>query len=112
MALMYYCMVACIHTHFCMYLIPSPAHSAARSCPDVWKWLGRPKGLPVSGIWAPPYYFNHFRSSRLVTRIVIHRGSYMSALTYFLFIQASSTCEAPTFLKEVAGDLSLRYMSS
>src|SRR3954466_14335975 len=28
------------------------------------------------GIWAPPYYFNHFRSSRLVTRSVIHRGSY------------------------------------
>ena len=25
---------------------------------------------------APPYYFNHFRSSRLVTRSVIHRGSY------------------------------------
>ena len=69
-------MVACIHTHLCMQLIPSPADYAARSCPDVWKWLGRPKGLPVSGIWAPPYYFNHFRSSRLVTRSVIHRGSY------------------------------------
>ena len=25
---------------------------------------------------APPYYFNHFRSSRLVSRSVIHRGSY------------------------------------
>lgn len=69
-------MVACIHTHLCMQLIPSPADYAARSCPDVWKWLGRPKGLPVSGIWAPPYYFNHFCSSRLVTRSVIHRGSY------------------------------------
>ena len=68
--------MACIHTHLCMQLIPSPADYAARSCPDVWKWLGRPKGLPVSGIWAPPYYFNHFRSSRLVTRSVIHRGSY------------------------------------
>ena len=73
---MYCCMVACIHTHLCMQLIPSPADYAARSCPDVWKWLGRPKGLPVSGIWAPPYYFNHFCSSRLVTRSVIHRGSY------------------------------------
>src|SRR4051812_17064703 len=26
--------------------------------------------------FAPPYYFNHFRSSRLVSRSVIHRGSY------------------------------------
>src|SRR3954469_15842572 len=41
-----------------------------------WKWLGRPKGLPVSGIWAPPYYFNHFRTPRLESRSVIHRGSY------------------------------------
>ena len=57
-------------------MIPSPADYAARTCPDDWKWLGRQKGLPVSGIWAPPYYFNHFRSSRLVTKSVIHRGSY------------------------------------
>src|SRR3954467_13500600 len=28
------------------------------------------------GIWAPPYYFNHFRTSRLESRSVIHRGSY------------------------------------
>src|SRR4051812_28710401 len=41
-----------------------------------WKWLGQPRGLPVSGIWAPPYYFNHFRTSRLESRSVIHRGSY------------------------------------
>src|SRR3954468_3623917 len=26
---------------------------------------------------APPYYFNHFRSSRLESRSVIHRGSYI-----------------------------------
>src|SRR3954468_6972860 len=77
MALMYCCMVACIHSLLCLYLIPSPADYAARSCPDVWKWLGRPQGLPVSGIWAPPYYFNHFRSSRLESRSVIHRGSYI-----------------------------------
>src|SRR3954466_7663162 len=73
---MYSCMVACIHTDFGMYLIPSPADYAARSCPVVWQWLGRPRGLPVGGIWRPPYYFNHFRTFRLESRSVIHRGSY------------------------------------
>src|SRR3954468_21085995 len=73
---MYSCVVAFIRTHLGMKGIPSPADYAARSCPVVWKWLGRPKVLPVSGIWAPPYYFNHFRTSRLESRSVIHRGSY------------------------------------
>jgi septin family protein len=31
------------------------------------------------GIWAPPYYFNHFRTSRLESRSVIYRGSYTKA---------------------------------
>ena len=40
MALMYSCMVACIHTHLCMYLIPSPADYAARTGPDELEVVG------------------------------------------------------------------------
>src|SRR3954470_21199810 len=66
-----------LHTYSFVYVVdPFACRFAARSCPVVWKWLGRPRGLPVSGIWAPPYYFNHFRTSRLESRSVIHRGSY------------------------------------
>src|SRR3954468_21564621 len=34
------------------------------------------------GIWAPPYYFNHFRTSRLESRSVIHRGSYIGEAAF------------------------------
>ena len=66
-----------LHTYSFVYVVDPFACRLRR--PFLSRWLEMVRTAERSTCeWhlAPPYYFNHFRSSRLVTRSVIHRGSY------------------------------------
>ena len=67
-----------LHTYSFVYVVDPFACRLRRPYRSRWigsGWDGR-KVYPWVAFGAPPYYFNHYRSSRLVSRSVIHRGSY------------------------------------
>ena len=75
-----------LHTYPLVYVVDPFACRLRRPYRSRWDgsgWDGR-KVYPWVAFRAPPYYFNHYRSSRLVTRSVIHRGSYILVHLYWL----------------------------
>src|SRR3954464_11230475 len=66
-----------LHTYSLVYVVDPFACRLRRpflSC--CLEMVGTAERSTCVGIWGPPYYFNHFRTSRLESRSVIHRGSY------------------------------------
>src|SRR3954465_4170992 len=74
-----------LHTYSFVYVVDPFACRLRRpflSC--CLEMVGTAERSTCVGIWAPPYYFNHFRTSRLESRNVIHRGSYTYQVVFLL----------------------------
>src|SRR4051812_1476608 len=66
-----------LHTYSFVYVVDPFACRLRRPfLSRCLEMVGTAERSTCVGIWAPPYYFNHFRTSRLESRSVIHRGSY------------------------------------
>src|SRR3954467_10239972 len=67
-----------LHTYSFVYVVDPFACRLRRPfLSRCLEMVGTAERSTCVGIWAPPYYFNHFRTSRLESRSVIHRGSYI-----------------------------------
>src|SRR3954469_23141115 len=66
-----------LHTYSFVYVVDPFACRLRRPfLSRCLEMVGTAERSTCVGNWAPPYYFNHFRTSRLESRSVIHRGSY------------------------------------